>query len=210
MRFIEWFGGLFLEERLWALALPIAAALLLLAAVVAYCLQETGVYAAIAVATVGAFGIAVPFFGVQKTAAWVSLSLLLVFAGGIYLLLFGVISLRKAIAERKKNRAEIARRVQYTLPQRENGYVRERLNTALHISDGHDCAKQAHVRLGYARVLLGKVKAAPLTVAERLQTEEMDKTFALYRGKSLWTAEELRSLNDLCAALLKLSAKYAV
>jgi hypothetical protein len=100
--------------------------------------------------------------------------------------------------------------VQYTLPQRENGYIRERLNTALHISEGQDCAKQARVRLGYARILLGKVKAAPLSVAERLQTEEMDKAFALYRGKTLWTAEELRGLNDLCSVLLKLSAKYAV
>ena len=209
MQFIEWFGELFKGEA-WGWILPIAAGLLLLSALIAYGLQETGVYAAIAVAIVGFFGIAVPFVGLQKVAAWVSLSLLLVFAGGIYLLLFGVLSLRKAIFERKKSRAEIARAVQYTLPQRENGYIRERLNTSLHIADGQDCAKQAHARLGYARVLLGKVKAAPLSVAERLQTEEMSKTFALYRGKSLWTVEELRDLNDLCAALLKLSAKYSV
>ena len=63
---------------------------------------------------------------------------------------------------------------------------------------------------GYARALLGKLRGAPLSVAERLQAEEMSKVIALYRGKENWTVEEVRGLNDLCAALLKLSAKYAV
>ena len=71
-------------------------------------------------------------------------------------------------------------------------------------------ARQVRVRLGYAWILLGKVNAAPLTVAERLQAEEMEKALALYRGKSEWTAWEVRGVNDTCAALLKLAAKYAV
>ena len=58
--------------------------------------------------------------------------------------------------------------------------------------------------------MLGKVKAAPLTIAERLQTDEMMKVFTLYQGKEEWSVEEVRSLNELCAQLLKLSAKYAV
>ena len=124
-------------------------------------------------------------------------------------------SIRAGFARRKRKRierierAELERRLQYALPQRENEYIRARLQTSLRV-EGAEESRQAHVRLGYARALLGKVRGAPLTVAERLQTEEMGKTLALYRGKEAWTAEELRGLNDLCAVLLKLSAKYAV
>ena len=49
-----------------------------------------------------------------------------------------------------------------------------------------------------------------MTVAERLQIEEMEKILALYYDKKEWTAEELRSVNELCSSLLKISAKYAV
>ena len=124
-------------------------------------------------------------------------------------------AIRTVLARRKRKRterierAEMERRLQYALPQRENAYIRARLQTSLRV-EGAEESRQAHVRLGYARALLGKVRGAPLTVAERLQTEEMGKELALYRGKEIWTAEELRGLNDLCAVLLKLSAKYAV
>jgi hypothetical protein len=66
------------------------------------------------------------------------------------------------------------------------------------------------VRLGYARELLGKVQSAPLSVAERLHTEEIGKMLSLYKGKNVWTAGEINGLNEVCATLLKLSAKYAV
>ena len=210
MRFILWLKVLFENERLLVWLLPITAGVLLVAATVAFIVQEGGVYASIAAIAFGMVGIAILFCEVGQTAALVGISLLVTLAGGLYLLLYGGLSIRKAVSARKKRRAEIARQLQYTLPQRENGYVRERLNTALHVQETEETAKNANVRLGYARVLLNKVKAAPLTVAERLQTEEMGKTFTLYRGKDCWTAEELRGLNDLCAVLLKLSAKYAV
>lgn len=105
------------------------------------------------------------------------------------------------------------RRVEFTLPERENSYVRARLHTALR-TDGLQNTQEAReeftVCLGYARELLAKVKGAPLSQAERLELEELEKLFALYFCKPKWTAYELRTVNDGCSRLLKLSAKYAV
>ena len=116
---------------------------------------------------------------------------------------------RCLVAKRRKMQAERVKRVEYTLPQRENAYIRARLQDGLRVESGEETA-QMRARLGYARLLLGKVKCAPLSIAERLQAEEMEKILSLYRGKTAWTVEELRGVNDMCAALLKLSAKYAV
>ena len=116
---------------------------------------------------------------------------------------------KKRKRREKMRRAEKERRLEYTLPQKGNGYIRERLQSSLQVELGKE-SKQARVRLGYACALLGKLQGAPLTIAERLQAADMAETFALCRGKEVWTAEELRRLNDLCGALLKLSAKYAV
>ena len=150
------------------------------------------------------------------TTSMVPLALVLTW-GSIFLALYMVLAIIRAVfAIRKRKRREkaqrtaLARKMQYTLPQSENEYVRMRLQSALRVEKTDEEEKWARVRLGYARVLLGKVKGAPLTVAERLQIEEMGKVFTLYRGKEAWTVEELRGLNDLCTALLKLSAKYAV
>ena len=66
------------------------------------------------------------------------------------------------------------------------------------------------IRFDHAKELLSKVRSSALTTAERLQTEEIAKTFSVYMHKEHWSAEELRAVNDLFASLLKLSAKYAV
>ena len=133
----------------------------------------------------------------------------LAFCAGVCLTVAVVNEQRRKHRE-KMERAEIKRRLQYTLPQKDNGYVRERLQNNLKVEGVDMEMRKVAVRMGYARALLGKVKAAPLTIAERLQTEEMGDVFTLYREKERWSAEEQRHFNDVCAALLKLSAKYAV
>ena len=150
------------------------------------------------------------------TTKLVPLAVVLTWVSILLTVYFALTLIRRTIARGKRKRkerlarAEIARRMEYTLPQSENEYVRMRLQSALRVEKTDEEGRWARVRLGYARVLLGKVKGAPLSVAERLQAEEMGKTLALYRGKEIWTAEELRGLNEVCATLLKLSAKYAV
>ena len=125
-------------------------------------------------------------------------------------LIHAMVALCKRKRREKLRLAEAERRLQFTLPQRENEYIRVRLQNELQVQEETAQTRQVRVRLGYARALLGKLRGAPLSVAERLQAEEMGKVLALYRGKENWTVEEVCGLNDLCAALLKLSAKYAV
>ena len=188
-----------------------AFAALFAVAILSLWLRSLSVYLAFTSILGGLFGIFTLYFGAIREVVWLAVSVLAVFGGMVYMLLFCTLALRRSTLQRRQRRAEIARRVQYTLPQRENTYIRTRLNTALHFSDtGEEEKIQTAVRLGYARILLTKVQAAPLTVADRVQVEEMGKIFTLYKGKEEWTVKEVNGVNNLCASLLKLSAKYVV
>ena len=145
---------------------------------------------------------AVPFSAVLPTAC-------LFFGLGGWLLFF-IATIKKRKLRAKEQRMEFARQLQYTLPQRENDYIRTRLQYTLNGENIYEGSRQVRVRLGYARILLGKVCTAPLTIAERLQVKEMEKTLSLFRGKKEWTTLELQDINDVCAVLLKLAAKYSV
>ena len=215
MWFLEWLYEVFAGEYLFLGVLILSALALSVAAVIAYAVKGESVYVAVAAMIGGGVGIAVACGGVGSDAKWVGLSALLLYSGAVYLLLFCLLSVRRAILARRKRREAIQRRLQYTLPERENTYIRTRLHTALHCEDEEfnadmGASKDMQVKLKYAKELLCKVKEAPLSVAERLQVEEMGKAFALYDGKEGWTAMEQRGVNDLCGALVKLSAKYAV
>ena len=216
MQFWSWLTELYLsEERLFTVFVA-AAGLIALAAVAGYFLKNTGAFAALS-AVIG--GVARVLIGgvAAERAAFAVAAFLLVYRGVLYLLLFAFLVVRRSILERKRRRAEIARRLCYTLPDRENTYIRSRLCTALQLPKealnadmGALDALEEPVKLEHARLLLSKVKEASLSQAERLQTEEMGKALSLYLLKDAWSIEDLRAVNELCASLLKLSAKYAV
>ncbi len=174
-------------------------ALLTVGCGISYCLRTTGIFTATATAVVAAAAV-----GGERLLA----PLFLAFCGLGYLLLYLALCVRKIVTERKRRRAEIARKLCYTLPDRENEYIRQRLNTALNADMGG--SEEDAVDLAYARELLYKLKGAALTQSERLQLEETEREFALYLTKEKWSATELRAVNELCASILKLSAKYAV
>ncbi len=183
-------------------------AVLFLAAFLSFCLRSSGIYIAFIAILGGLYGVIMPAMGVEMTVLKKSAFVLAVFAGMVYLLLISLLALRRLRIERIRRRKEIARRLQYTLPQRENTYIRTRLNTALQVAGESEVSLA--VQLGYTHELLNRLWSAPLSVAERLQTEEIGKLLNLYKGKERWTAREVNGLNDVCATLLKLSAKYAV
>ncbi len=151
---------------------------------------------------------------IEKLSSCETLFLTAFLGGGMVFILCMIVRWICVARQRKRRERqrcmEEKRKLQYALPRWDNGYIRTRLQNSLKVEEIGEEGRQVRVHLGYARVLLGKIKEAPLTIADRLQAEEMCKTFALYRGKECWTASELRGLNDLCSALLKLSAKYAV
>ena len=217
MRFWSWFLEVCLCEEWLFTVLAVAAGLIALAAVAGYCLKNTGAFAALSAVIGGVARVLVISGNVEQRAGFVGSAFLLVFSGVAYLFLFAILLIRGKFLERKRRRAEIARRLCYTLPDRENTYIRARLNTALQIPKeklnadmGASDALEQPVKLEHARVLLSKVKEAPLSQAERLRIEEMSKALSLYLQKESWTIEELRAVNELCASLLKLSAKYTV
>ena len=217
MLVVEWLKDVYKGQEWLLVATGVLAACLVVAAIAAFVFGNASIYTAFAFIFVGGAGVVAAFVGVEERAGLVSCSALCIVGGSFYLLLFSLLSLRRMVRERKRRRMEIRRRMQYTLPDRENSYVRMRLNTALQVpkmgmNEDMDMAKanKGVIKLGYARQLLNKVREAPLSPAERLQAEEMEKAFALYFHKDGWTREELQTVNELCASILKLSAKYAV
>lgn len=68
-------------------------------------------------------------------------------------------------------------------------------------------AEECGLRLQHADEMIAGLLAAELEPGDRLETDAVCRTLDLYRNKSL-TEEELRSLNDCLATVLRLSAKY--
>ena len=192
----------------------VAAGLLVIAAIVSILADGKGVYAACAGIVGGGFALLILLGKVQERAVGYGISGLAVFGGVIYLFVYTIVTIRRKIRLRKLRRAEEGRRMQYTLPESENTYIRARLNTVLQVPEESVNYKKTSggekVRLAYARSLLARVKEAPLSAAERLQAEDIGKTFLLYLKKEEWTAEDLRVVNDTFSCLLKLAAKYSV
>lgn len=216
MRIREWLEGILAAGLSVRIIFFTAVGVLLLAAVVTYFVGGRSAFAAVAAMVGGGAWIAFEVFGVSRNAAWGCVALFGVAGGAAYLALAVAISVRERIGRRRLERAERARRLQYALPDRENSYVRARLNTALKAEEGirgEERAERKYKReidLRYARKLLSEVKEKPLSKAERLEVEDMSRVLALYKEKEAWTAADLRAVNDTCSYLLKLSAKYSV
>ncbi len=213
----SWLMEIFAEQTPLLLALGACAALLLVGGVLSCLFRELGLFTAIATGLTGGLTLFIVFGQTEAKASLAAVAIFLVFVGITHAAFFLVMWGRRRISERRHIRAETARRLCYTLPDRENSYIRMRLNTTLHVREnelnadmgGSEDLKKS-IKLTYARQLLSKVKEAELTHAERLQVEETERVFSLYLAKERWDTKDLRAVNDLCASLLKLSAKYAV
>lgn len=206
------------EEVLLGLTL-LAAGCLLVSSIVACLLRDVIVFSALGAIVVGGAGVFLVCYQGNVKACLCSGSLLLIVGGLSYLSVHSTLWICNLRQKRKERRREAARQMQYTLPERENCYIRTRLQTALQIkgnkgeyAQGESLQKteKASINFAYARNLLHKLREAPLSTAERLQLEEMTKEFSLYLRKEEWTNEDFCAANELCAALLKISAKYAV
>lgn len=127
--------------------------------------------------------------------------------GSVCFALCGIIVLCRRLRSKKEQKAEEERALQYALPDRENEFVRARLKTVLCKEEGEDCDG---VNLAYARELLSKLYASPVTMAEKLELSEIGALFALCMRKETLTASEVRMLSDALSRLLKLSAKYSL
>lgn len=137
--------------------------------------------------------------------------------GALCLLQFSLISwwVVRKINKRKGEKFEQASRaLKFTLPDRENSFVRDRLKGTLCPQEEKEqptsTLKDFDLRLEYTRKTISKLKASELTPADRLEVNRISKAVTFYALKNVLSPSEMRSLNDCFARLLKLTAKYAV
>lgn len=135
------------------------------------------------------------------------------------LILLGIL-LKIWLKKRRERRIEgyrkADREMRFTLPDKENSFVRERLKGTLKTEDeqkkqeSFTQLKDMDIRLDYTRKTITKLKASSLTPADRLEVNRISKTVTFFALKNALSPSETRSLNDCFSRLLKLCAKYAV
>ena len=221
--FFNEIASVFENSRALCFVLSFGIIALLIAVVISCFCKNERLYYALSCIIAGCIGLAVFATKIPKPGREFCWSVLALCAGIGYGSLLLVFYLEQRKEERKKKRAQILRKLQFTLPDKDNTYVRSRLNSVLRTvskpkemdsqkpSFELECDnKDELLRLEHVRKLLLRIKEAPLTKAERLETEEMASMFSAYLHKNKWTPSDVRVMNDLFSALLKIAAKYAV
>ena len=138
---------------------------------------------------------------------------LAVLGGLVYPLVFLCFTLKKRLKKRRDYRRKIERKLHFTLPDKENAFIRTRLNTVLQVADvssDNENRAEGYFRFEHARRLLLAVKNAELSNTERLEITELFALFELYAKKTEWNSTEVRTVNDAFSRVLKLAAKYSV
>ncbi len=227
MGIFDWFLERMMESA-WILpTVSVCFFLLSAGAVVGFFCRDRGFYLSLAVMITGAASLLFMAVGLSFLTLLFAIVLLAFLTATVYALLTCALIIRAMILRKKKRREEILRKVQYTLPDKDNSYVRTRLNTALQRANiqtngtavggtenaGKEIKEESikgDFRADYARKLLAKLQEAPLTKAERMEMEVISRMFSAYIKKSRLTVEDVRVLNDMFSYLLKISAKYAV
>ena len=113
---------------------------------------------------------------------------------------------------RRKKRPQPLRKVEFTLPDRENTFVRARLSTALNLAFCEEETREERIAIEFSQALemLKKIKIAPLSPAETIELGQMQSDFSAYQKRETFSAKEVAAINEKFARLLKLVAKYAV
>ncbi|MBQ8323385.1 MAG: hypothetical protein IJX91_05410 [Clostridia bacterium] len=207
------FAFLFHGNTVLAVIFAAATFALVVAAIVSGAVKHAGVYGGGVSIVIGGTWLAVLGNGISAREASTCLAVLAIVGGILYLILFVSFAVwRKRLAE-KKEREERARRLKYTLPDRENAYVRARLNTVLRTPNEpskEPSVAEKYFRLEHARKMLSAVREKEISMAERLETDELSALLSLYAKKESVDSEDLRVINDAFSRVLKLSAKYDV
>lgn len=186
--------------------------LLAVAFFIAYGFRSLGIYTALTVVLFGVYLLTLSIYGEVRIANRCT-AVLCIYTGSLYLILRTILAVRTKIQTRREQRLKRKRQLQFTLPEKDNSFIRARLNTVLKSESEQETIQEPHAidfRLAYAKQLLVKLKEQKLSTADSLKREEFSALIGAYANKLQCTASDLRTLNDALAGLLKLSAKYAV
>lgn len=134
---------------------------------------------------------------------------------------FSALCIADFIQEKRKAQAKkvegLLRDSYFTLPDRENEFLKERLRTGLRAENGEEAVERQTQKTGakrprteFALALLSRLREGKLSSADRLETENLSSLLSFYGKKSQLTSSELRAFNDCLACVLKLAAKYAL
>lgn len=208
----EMYSWLFYENIPLAVVFCSSVILLTVAFFIAYGLRSLSVYTALTVVLFGVYLLTLSIYGEVRIANRCT-AVLCICAGSLYLILRTILAVRTKIQTRREQRLKRERQLQFTLPEKDNSFIRARLNSFLKSETENEKTQEPHAidfRLAYAKQLLVKLKEQKLSTADSLKREEFSALIGAYANKLQCTASDLRTLNDALAGLLKLSAKYAV
>ncbi len=123
-----------------------------------------------------------------------------------------IFSLFSLLSRRRKRRKNANREVKFTLPDRENTFVRARLSTVLNreFCQAQRQEEKLAIEFSQALKMLDKISIAPLSAAEKIEVGQMQGDLRAFEEKQTFSAKEVSSINEKFARLLKLSAKYGV
>ncbi len=216
MRVFQFLDGVF-DAIHPSIIVIVGLALLAIDFLIALRAERENVFAALALLTGGlCFLPALLSARFSQTDAAVYALLLAIAAALCYVCLFAALRAKERRRARREERAKERRRAVFTLPDKENTFVRDRLNTSLRADEepqeeeGEYDLEESKLRLKHVREMLAKLKAAPLSPSDRLETEGISRLITLYATKNRLTTKEVRDLNDCLSAILKMTAKYAL
>ncbi len=207
-----------------------ACALALLSSLIAMRLESLGAYVGFSAVAGGGAWIAATMQAVSWRTCTFLIACFSVFCGIVYLVLWSALAWRARRRKRRAERERLARAVQFTLPEKDNSFIRARLNTVLHVDERNENreiatpqsletgngegkgaeTKATELPLSHAMKLLTKLRQAQTSAADKLSVAELLVLITSYKNKPALTAGELRTLNDAFSAVLKLAGKYSV
>lgn len=192
----------------------IACLALFAGAVAGYCAKQTGVYAALAALAGAVACVAAATQTITFKAAAILAGSYVALGGLTYLVLWLIIALRARLKKRRESRAEIERKLKFTLPEKENTFVRARLHTALKtdesVAENAETEKETQaLPLSHAWKLLARLREKRLSAADGLTARELAALLTAYKDKQTLSKGDVLALNDALAGILKLAAKYS-
>ena len=177
-----------------------------------YSSNTTSVFIALSLIIGGSAWLISAVYKVRIEYALRPTAVLCVYGGTAYVILRIILGVKRKIIERKAKREQIERSLQFTLPEKDNSFIRARLNTVLKPTKVKESERMeiGKIEFSYAKALLEKLTDCRLSTADGLKAQSLMEIIGEYAVKPTCTTGELAKLSEAFSTLLKLSAKYAV